>query len=126
MTTKSTADRTVQLSDIIKCGSAVTPSQASWRAYKTFGADDIVPNYWTIESNDYTTNGFSISGYIHDDDVAHLVLAANSHHAMKEALEEIALGRGPYKMDPHEHAVSVIEAMKEVAIEALSRLTKEI
>jgi hypothetical protein len=66
------------------------------------------------------------TGLLMEERAAFLVLAANSHHTMKEALEEIALGRGPYKMDPHEHAVSVIEAMKEVAIEALSRLTKEI
>lgn len=33
---------------------------------------------------------------------------------------EISLGRGPYKMDPLEHADSCIEAMKSTAIEALA------
>ena len=35
------------------------------------------------------------------------------------ALKEISKGRGPFKMNPVEHAQSCIEAMKEVAEQAL-------
>jgi hypothetical protein len=40
--------------------------------------------------------------------------------AMLAALKEIALWRGPYKIDPMEHAESVIETMKDVAKEAIA------
>jgi len=36
-----------------------------------------------------------------------------------EALKEISLGRGPYKMDPYEHAVSCINSMKQEALVTL-------
>ena len=39
-----------------------------------------------------------------------------------EALKEIQLGRGPYKMNPQEFAISVINAMKEEALKALIEL----
>jgi len=39
-----------------------------------------------------------------------------------EALKEISLGRGPYKIDHHEHAVSTINAMKNEAYKALVEL----
>ncbi len=39
-----------------------------------------------------------------------------------EALKEISLGRGPYKMDHHEFAVSTINAMKSEAYRALVEL----
>lgn len=39
-----------------------------------------------------------------------------------DALKEISLGRGPYKMDHHEHAVSTINAMKGEAQRALVEL----
>jgi len=39
-----------------------------------------------------------------------------------EALKEISLGRGPYKMDRYEHAVSTINAMKNEAHKALVKL----
>ena len=42
-----------------------------------------------------------------------------------EALKEISLGRGPYKMNPHEHAVSCINAMKGEAQKALVELGEE-
>lgn len=38
----------------------------------------------------------------------------------RKALQEIALGRGPFKIDPLEHAQSVIEDMKNVATRALA------
>lgn len=37
-------------------------------------------------------------------------------------LESIIKKMGPYKMDPHEHAVSVIEQNSEYAAEILKRL----
>lgn len=37
----------------------------------------------------------------------------------KAALVEISKGRGPFKLDPLEHANSCIECMKTVAITAL-------
>ena len=39
-----------------------------------------------------------------------------------EALKEISLGRGPYKIDPYEHAVSCLNAMKGEAQKALLEL----
>lgn len=39
---------------------------------------------------------------------------------MLAALREIAIGRGPYRIDPMEHAESVIEAMKEEARAAIA------
>ena len=39
---------------------------------------------------------------------------------MRRALSEISKGRGPYKRDPLEHADSCIEAMKQVALDALA------
>ena len=44
---------------------------------------------------------------------------ARAYLKAREALEEISLGRGPFKIDPMAHAESVIEAMKEVARAAL-------
>ena len=37
----------------------------------------------------------------------------------ESALKEVALGRGPFKCDPLEHAESCIETMKEIARNAL-------
>ncbi len=42
-----------------------------------------------------------------------------------EALQEIALGRGPYKMDPQEFAASVIKSMRDEARQALTELGEE-
>lgn len=39
-----------------------------------------------------------------------------------DALKEISLGRGPYKMDHREHAVSTINAMKSEAHRTLVKL----
>jgi hypothetical protein len=38
-----------------------------------------------------------------------------------EALREIAKGAGPYSQDPHEHARNTIEAMKQLAKEAIAQ-----
>jgi hypothetical protein len=43
---------------------------------------------------------------------------------LEEALREIAMGRGPFKIDPMAHAESVIETMKEVARAALAHKDK--
>jgi hypothetical protein len=40
---------------------------------------------------------------------------------MREALEEIKLGRGPFDRDPHTHANNTIEAMKGEAMNALTK-----
>lgn len=50
----------------------------------------------------------------------HLVAVQPPARAMLAALKEIAIGRGPYKIDPMAHAESVIEAMKDVAKEAIA------
>ena len=41
---------------------------------------------------------------------------------MEEALKEIALSRGPYSRDQLTHAENTIEAMKQVAEEALEKV----
>ncbi len=41
-----------------------------------------------------------------------------------EAMREIAIGQGPYSMDPLQHAENTIEAMKTVAQEAIAKATK--
>ena len=48
-------------------------------------------------------------------------LTEKYQRAMK-ALKEISLGRGPYKMDHYEHAISTINAMKNEAHKALVEL----
>jgi len=39
-----------------------------------------------------------------------------------EALQEIAIGRGPYKIDPLEFAKSVVFSMRDTARKALTEL----
>jgi len=46
------------------------------------------------------------------------------NHAMREALEEIVLGKGPFSLDRFEHASNTIESMKAVAKEALTQKQK--
>ncbi len=48
-------------------------------------------------------------------------IRANASADMLEALREIALGRGPFKIDPMAHAESVIETMKQVAKDAIAK-----
>ena len=43
---------------------------------------------------------------------------------MVEALKEIVKGRGEFSTDPFEHASNCIEAMREIAIQALANLPK--
>ena len=47
----------------------------------------------------------------------------NSHDALVAALRDIARGEGPYSLDPLTHASNTIEAMKEIANNALKTAT---
>jgi len=40
-------------------------------------------------------------------------------HKLREALEEIKLGRGAYDQDQFQHAINTIESMKQIADKAL-------
>lgn len=51
-------------------------------------------------------------------DLCHMALDSIRY---REALEEISLGRGPYSIDPFEHARACIDSMKQTALEALDK-----
>ena len=51
---------------------------------------------------------------------AFIVRAVNAHEELVEALREIAKGAGPYSQDQLEHATNTIQAMKDLANEAIA------
>ena len=55
------------------------------------------------------------------NNAAYIVLAVNAHEELVEALREIAKGAGPYSQDQLEHATNTIQAMKDLANEAIAR-----
>ncbi len=66
----------------IVTGADVKPATGQWSFYKQYAW---LPNYYGIETSDYTDSGFNITGYIHEKD-ARLIAAAPT---MLEALHMI-------------------------------------
>ena len=58
--------------------------------------------------------------YMPDAHTAFIVRAVNAHEELVEALREIAKGAGPYSQDQLEHATNTIQAMKDLANEAIA------
>lgn len=56
------------------CGLSIRPATGALRMQTPMGLNPL-PNYWEIVSGDYPATGFSISGYIHDDDARILTAA---------------------------------------------------
>jgi hypothetical protein len=68
-------------------GAAVLPSKGEWSYRVPLLLKNPPPNYFEIESSDYTDSGFSIMGYIHEDDARTMAAAPDLLEACRRTLE---------------------------------------
>jgi len=67
---------------VIAVGNSVTPSQGEWSLDGDEFSPRGIPNYHTVKSADYPLAGFSLTGYIHEDDARLMVAAKEMEKAL--------------------------------------------
>ena len=118
MEAKTQADK--QRAASMACGLSVRPSTGALRMKTPFGLEP-TPNYWEIVSDDYPTSGFSISGYIHDDDARVLAAARDLVEALKGVMPALRDAADTMTAHGRKASASELEANIRIARAALSK-----